>query len=238
MTNTKPFVLNERLTLNSLEELANYLCLYENVFIDAFSDSSFRRWMSELDEQKSQDALVIFTSTTDKQYALFKISHLFNPGLNLIFGGMSFDSLEQLGLEILKSAPYPIDNLMPLLSKGLLLDYMSLKKIDIDRPSLYKKVEDLIQKGRNNIEQAWFDLGFLLSQSSDFYFNGTRYDSFKDFLLKFKDDEKMMMSYDFASMPYIESYASIANLSAELSLVKSIVDDAHQKFVSSKKLSD
>lgn len=237
MKESKRFVINERLSFDSFEQLGSLLCLHEDIFIETFSDSSFRRWMSEMDEDKAQMALSIFSSKTNKQDALFEISHILNPGIPLIFGGECFESLKELGTRILDNAPYPLEDMLPLLTKGLILDFIRTKNMDVDRPLLYKEVEDLVERSKGNTTESWFDLGFLLSKRKEFFFEHKIYDSLQDFFMENVSDESMMSSYDFATMPYMRSYAKVVNMSDQLSMIRSLADDTHRKYKSIKKLS-
>lgn len=224
------FIINERMSYSSLEDLGRDLCLYEEVFINAFDDSSFRRWLLECNYELGSEAIQLFNSIDNKSIALFKISHLFNYGLPFVICGYTFNNLKELGDLILNNAPKPIEELLLLVKDKLILDFLKYKRIDNDKPEFYKKVESIVSDLSISLLERWFNLGFFLTLSNKFYFEGDQYEDLKSFFILKGHDERIMTSYDFLSMPYIKSYCKVKHIEDELIICNSLCDTNNQSY--------
>lgn len=230
------FVLNDRLSYSSLEDMGREMGLYLDVFVYAFQDFSFRRFLREKGQERGEKAVRIFDLLEDKEEAIFKASYILNPGHHLCFGGKGFDSLKDLGYSILSLAPKADERLTPLLKKRLLGWYLSFKGEDKMNSALMGRLKELETTSDTLPKQAWFDLGFLLAKEKRFFFEGKTYNSLKEFLLTVGGDERIMSSYDFLTMPYMESYCKVVHLSSLYSLAKNLAEDSHRKYVELEKL--
>ena len=56
----RTFRINDRLSYSSLEQVGDEMCLYPDLFIDQFDDSSFTNWLYEMDIEKGKRQSVFF----------------------------------------------------------------------------------------------------------------------------------------------------------------------------------
>ena len=232
----RTFRINDRLSYSSLEQVGDEMCLYPDLFIDQFNDSSFTNWLYEMDIEKGKRAVSIFLDNKDKEIALFEISFLLNPGHLLALGGIRLNDSNELGLTILNNAPRPIVELQSLLSKGLLLRFLEIRGLDKNRPTFYSSIKRITDEYNSHPIESWFDLGYLLSEKKSFFFEGKEYKTLKEFFTINGGDERIMTSYDFLTMPYINSYAKVSNFSDGLMRLKSLIDDDHKKYFQLEKI--
>lgn len=136
----------------------------------------------------------------------------------------------------MNNAPRPIVELQSLLSKGLLLRFLEIKGLDKNRPTFYSSIKRITDEYNSHPIESWFDLGYLLSKKKLFFFEGKEYKTLKEFFTINGGDERIMTSYDFLTMPYINSYAKVSNFSDGLMRLKSLIDDDHKKYFQLEKI--
>lgn len=232
----KTFVLNERLSYSSLEDMGREMGLYMDVFEYIFPDSSFRQFLREVGKERGEKAIKLFDLSKDKTEAIFKASYVLNPGHSLCFGGKNFADLKDLGYAILSLAPEADEKLFPLLTNGLLSWYIIFKNKNDADSTLYKEIKELEKKSEAKPRESWFDLGYLLTGDTHFFFKGKSYRSLKEFFLEIGGNERIMSSYDFLTMPYMNSYCKVSNLTSLLSLAYGLANDSSREFDELKKL--
>lgn len=232
------FILNERLSYDSLEDAGRDMCLYPEAFKDAFDDASFRRWLREIDEKRGEEAIRVYDNEDDPDRGLFFASFVLNPGHCLVFGGRSFEPWESIWKIILLSAPSFDKSLVALLTGGYLTWYMRFKSLDKTRPNLYKEISKIEFRSQERPLEGWFDLGYLLSGKDTFFFEGTEYADLKDFFVKNGGNERIMTSYDFITMPYVRSYSKVVHVEKKIALADSLTKGTHDKYTALMELKD
>jgi len=202
----RTFNINDKIKVENLRQLGEIMFFNPDLFLNAFNDPAFRIWMRSEDEKLAEKAIITFVQEKDPIVGLFKASYVLNPGHNFTYGGKKYSSFEEIGLEILNNAPYINDSLMSLFKNKLLLWYMEMREENLIKQDKYNYINEISNNSKFDDYISYFLFGYALYGKLEFFFEGNKYKSIKEFFINVKDDENVLSKYDFATMPYIKSW--------------------------------
>lgn len=154
--------------------------LYPGRFYKLFSSKVFLRALEE-DEVRYKAYLLLMKENPIPDVFLFKMSYILNPYMSLRYHKFIFASYKEVGETILSYGPVIDVYLKDLLIYGLLRDFMIHNGDDKNKEREFSFVEECRKEAEEDVDMAYWHLGFLLAGSKTLIYEGEKYDSPKAF---------------------------------------------------------
>ena len=164
----KPYILVEGQELFGLEELSLSLAEHWQEGIKHLYRGFVKEYLKHFRQDLASKA-VDLEEERDQDLGLFKLIYTMNPNAPLCWRGEMFVDLESFGAAIKKILPTKNASYFELLRCGALQYFVKTKKY---RQELVDEVKSLEALAIADGDTAYYRLGYLMSGSDEFSFNG------------------------------------------------------------------
>ena len=211
--------------ITSLKELGEKMHLYEDASEKLLTSPKFLKFLKEYDSGKFDQLIELNHRVREHEEFIFLAQYIFNPVMNIRHHGYVFNSLKELGQQILDFGPDIDIYLKDFLKYKLLTQYMKLMGFDKTDIVIYNKVIELEKLFEENENKAYFLLGFTLSNCAIITYCGKSYDNVNLFF------KEMAMNKNIASFfslldksQYVISWLTYLGYDEEIDKYQSIIN--------------
>ncbi len=154
--------------------------LYPGRFYKFFASKIFLRALYE-DKERYHKYAELMKENPSPDVFLFKMSYILNPYMSLRYHKFIFASYKEVGQAILSYGPTIDVYLKDLLICGLLKDYMVSQGDDKKQEGAFQTVCLCQKEADEDVETAYWKLGFLLSGTKELIYEGVKFTSPSEF---------------------------------------------------------
>lgn len=165
--------------------------------------------IKEIDKDKGNQIEKLSLSSLPIDIIIFKATYILDHNFFFAIHEMRFDDYKQLGLKMLESSPIADPILLQILSYSLLSKHMITTSYCKSDTKLFDDVLKIEQIASQDIKLAYFLLAYRLSETTDFYFDKTRYKDLYNFcyyMCKEDKDVSIMGKY-LSESPLLKAYS-------------------------------
>ena len=209
----------------SLEELGKNMYLYPEACETLLTSTKFLKILKDENKELLEKLIKLNHEVRDVNAFLFHAQYLFCPHMGIKHHRYSFDTLKDLGKQILEFGPKVDIYLKDFLKFKLLSKYMVDQGYDIRKKDLFKKVLELEKLFKENENKAYFLLGFYLAETENIIFDKKEYSNVEEFFEAMLSDYYIVnYSHYLDDNQYIYAWLEIKGFDKEISKFKALVD--------------
>lgn len=209
----------EEKTYDDIFALAKDLSSGKESYAKALRSPEVLSFIREEDSYKGKRADALSLSSLPDDVFLFRMQEILNPFLPFAFHGKVYESYADLGRELLASSPTPSPFLLPILRYHLVSEHMKTSGYEKDHVEESRKVSEIENEDKEDSTYSYFALGYYLSGSKSFFYQGVEYAdlyNFTYYLIKKETDLNALGTY-LGSSSLLKAYGDYGN---EKALVK------------------
>lgn len=209
----------------SLEEFGRNMYLYPEACESLLVSTKFLKALADENRELFEQLVKLNHEVRDVNAFLFHAQYLFCPHMGLKHHGYSFDTIKELGEQILQFGPKIDIYLKDFLKFKLLSKYMRDQGYDVRKADTYQKVLQLEELFLENENKAYFLLGFVLAESDVIIFDKKEYSDVGEFFSNMITDHYIISySHNLEVDQYVYAWLEVKGLKKEVNRFKALIE--------------